>query len=75
MYDLTYITNSDQINSASNTQTFGSEFRRLRFSIKANVGDGWGFAFQPDFAETVADNTNSTGAKGVDVKDAFIYKD
>ena len=73
MYDLTYITNSDQINSASNTQTFGSEFRRLRFSIKANVGDGWGVAFQPDFAETISDNSNTDG-KGVDVKDAFISK-
>ena len=28
---------------------WGSEFRRLRFSIKGEVGDGWGFAFQPDF--------------------------
>ena len=59
---------------ADSIGTYGNEFRRARFSIKGKIGDGWGFAFQPDFAETVADNTNSTGAKGVDVKDALIYK-
>tara|TARA_B100000524_G_scaffold240414_1_gene128402 strand:+ start:12542 stop:13924 length:1383 start_codon:yes stop_codon:yes gene_type:complete len=73
MYDLSYITNSDRIDSVADTQSLGSEFRRLRFSIKVGVGDGWGFAFQPDFAETIADNSN-TGGKGVDVKDAFISK-
>ena len=53
--------------------TFGQEFRRLRFTIKGELGDGWGFAFQPDFAETISDDSSS-GGKGVDVKDALIYK-
>ena len=52
--------------------TFGQEFRRLRFSIKVKIGDGWALAFQPDFAETISDNSN-TGGKGV-IKDALIYK-
>jgi len=48
----------------------GSEFRRLRFSLKGEVGNGWGFAFQPDFAEGSDDNSDRT----VVFKDALIYK-
>ena len=77
MYDFSAILGGndaiDNPSRADNIGTFGNEFRRARFSIKGTVGDGWGFAFQPDFAETVSDNSN-TGGKGVDVKDALIYK-
>ncbi|MAJ14953.1 MAG: hypothetical protein CMN44_08350 [SAR116 cluster bacterium] len=75
MYDMGLIT-SNRFGALQGQDSFGSEFRRLRFSIKANVGDGWGIAFQPDFAETVADNVggSSSGPKGVDVKDAIISK-
>ena len=48
----------------------GSEFRRLRFSIKGEVGNGWGFAFQPDFADGSDDRSDRT----VVFKDALIYK-
>lgn len=48
----------------------GTEFRRLRFSIKGEVGDGWGFAFQPDFA----DGSDDTADRTVVFKDALIYK-
>ncbi len=58
---------------ADNLGTWGNEFRRVRFSIKGKLGYGWGFAFQPDFAETISDNS-STGGKGVNVIDALIYK-
>jgi phosphate-selective porin OprO and OprP len=75
MYDMGLIT-ANTFGALQGQDSFGSEFRRLRFSIKANVGDGWGFAFQPDFAETVSDNVggSSSGPKGVDVKDAIISK-
>jgi len=66
-------TECDNCSRADDIGTFGQEFRRLRFSIKGKMGDGWGFAFQPDFAETISDNSNTSG-KGVDVKDALIYK-
>ncbi len=49
---------------------FGSEFRRLRFTIKGEVGNGWGFAFQPDFADGSDDRADRT----VVFKDALIYK-
>mgnify|MGYP001162828310 FL=1 len=80
MYDFSAITAGndtvDNPSRADNIGTFGNEFRRARFSIKGEVGDGWGFAFQPDFAETVSDNVSgsTSGPKGVDVKDALIYK-
>ena len=48
----------------------GSEFRRLRFSIKGEVGNGWGFAFQPDFA----DGSDNESDRTVVFKDALIYK-
>ena len=48
----------------------GSEFRRLRFTIKGEVGNGWGFAFQPDFADGADDRSDRT----VVFKDALIYK-
>ena len=48
----------------------GSEFRRLRFTIKGEVGNGWGFAFQPDFA----DGSDNASDRTVVFKDALIYK-
>ena len=48
----------------------GTEFRRLRFLIKGEVGDGWGFAFQPDFA----DGSDDTSDRTVGLRDALIYK-
>ena len=41
---------------ADSIGTYGNEFRRARFSIKGKIGDGWGFAFQPDFAEKLQMN-------------------
>jgi phosphate-selective porin len=75
MYDMGLIT-ANRFGALQGQDSFGSEFRRLRFSIKASVGDGWGIAFQPDLAETVSDNVggSSSGPKGVDVKDAIISK-
>ena len=72
-YSTTGATGCDNCSRADDIGTFGQEFRRLRFSIKVKIGDGWALAFQPDFAETVSDNSN-TGGKGVDVKDAYISK-
>ena len=75
MYDVGGVL--DYENTAANGTTselqehgFGSEFRRPRFSIKGEVGDGWGFAFQPDFADGNDDTSNRT----VGIKDALIYK-
>ena len=75
MYDVGGVL--DYENTAANGTTselqehgFGSEFRRLRFSIKGEVGDGWGFAFQPDFA----DGNDDTSDRTVSIKDALIYK-
>lgn len=73
MYDVSTVASGNIINGGSDQETFGTEFRRLRFSLRAKVGDGWEFRFQPDFAETVSDNSNTSG-KGVDVKDALISK-
>ena len=72
-YSTTGATGCDNCSRADDIGTFGQEFRRLRFSIKVKMADGWALAFQPDFAETVSDNSN-TGGKGVDVKDAYISK-
>ena len=75
MYDISQVGgfHEGQLGAADHYDGFGAEFRRLRFSIKVNAGDGWGFAFQPDFAETVQDDANTIG-KGTDVKDALISK-
>ena len=76
MYDISHIdgmTNDSSVGHANKFDSFGAEFRRLRFSIKVGLGDGWSLAFQPDFAETISDDSN-TGGKGVDVKDALIKK-
>ena len=76
MYDISHIdgmTNDSSVGHANKFDSFGAEFRRLRFSIKVGLGDGWSLAFQPDFAETISDDSNTNG-KGVDVKDAFIKK-
>ena len=54
------------------TDGMGSEFRRIRFTMKGDVGNGWGFALQPDFAEIHADNRASAGQ--IVFKDAFISK-
>ena len=72
-YSTTGATGCSNCSRADDIGTFGQEFRRLRFSIKVKIGDGWALAFQPDFAETISDNSN-TGGKGVDVKDAYISK-
>ena len=48
----------------------GSEFRRLRFTLKGDIGNGWGFAFQPDFADGGDDLADRT----VIFKDALISK-
>ena len=72
-YSTTGATGCGNCSRADDIGTFGQEFRRLRFSIKVKIGDGWALAFQPDFAETISDNSN-TGGKGVDVKDAYISK-
>ena len=77
MYDISHIGGFDDSSVSQDTDnkidSFGAEFRRLRFSLKVGLGDGWSLAFQPDFAETIADDTGE-GGKGVDVKDAFIKK-
>ena len=76
MYDISHIdgmTNDSSVGHANKFDSFGAEFRRLRFSIKVGLGDGWSLAFQPDFAETISDDSNTNG-KGVDVKDAWIKK-
>lgn len=80
MFDLTQVGgfHEGQLGAADHYDGFGAEIRRIRFSIKVDTGDGWGFAFQPDFAETVTDdsasNSTTSAAKGVDVKDAYISK-
>ena len=76
MYDISHIdgmTNDSSVGHANKFDSFGAEFRRLRFSINVGLGDGWSLAFQPDFAETISDDSNTNG-KGVDVKDALIKK-
>ena len=79
MYDISQyggFHEGDGVGEGDKFDGFGAEFRRLRFSFKLKVGDGWSFAFQPDFAETVGDDSGgeAAGTKGVDVKDAFIGK-
>lgn len=77
MYDVSHIGGFDDSSVSQNTDnkidSFGAEFRRLRFSIKIGLGDGWSLAFQPDFAETISDDSNE-GGKGVNVIDAMIKK-
>ena len=76
MYDVGGVLNYDTTDADGVTTTeeqehgLGTEFRRLRFSIKGEVGDGWGFAFQPDFA----DGSDDTSDRTVVFKDALIYK-
>ncbi len=80
MYDIAAIVDaektvngvsSDYSSSASNdTEGFGSEFRRIRFTLKGEVGNGWGFAFQPDFG----DSPDMGSDRSVVFKDAHIYK-
>ena len=64
MYDISHIdgmTNDSSVGHANKFDSFGAEFRRLRFSIKVGLGDGWSLAFQPDFAETISDDSNTNG--------------
>ena len=77
MYDvgglINYETKSNATTAGADVATndsIGSEFRRLRFTLKGEVGNGWGFAFQPDFA----DGTDDSDDMQVIFKDALIYK-
>lgn len=71
MYDIGGLLNYKLDDSdVSMDNGFGSEFRRLRFSLKSEVGNGWGFAFQPDFA----DGGDDSADRKVIVKDALMYK-
>ncbi|MFL2679377.1 MAG: OprO/OprP family phosphate-selective porin [Alphaproteobacteria bacterium] len=75
MYDVGGILDYDGTLADGSTGTIteaglGSEFRRLRFTLKGDIGNGWGFAFQPDFADGGDDSADRT----VIFKDALIYK-
>lgn len=75
MYDMAGVLSYERddagtVSDVAMDNGWGSEFRRLRFSIKGEVGDGWGFAFQPDFADGGDDSSD----RKVVFKDALIYK-
>jgi len=80
MYDMAAIVHDEKtVNGVTSdynssplgdSEGWGSEFRRLRFTIKGEVGNGWGFALQPDFA----DSPDMGADRSVVFKDAHIYK-
>ena len=71
MYDIAGLADYETASgNVAQDNGFGSEFRRLRFTLKGDIGDGWGFAFQPDFADGSDDASDRT----VVFKDALIYK-
>ena len=71
MYDLSAITAGndtvDNPSRADNIGTFGNEFRRARFTIKGEVGDGWKVALTTLMNERLAVGD----ASGVDFQEIF----
>ena len=77
MYDIATVldyettdTNGTQLTSDVHHGGLGSDFRRVRFSISGNIGDGWGFNITPD----LSDGGDDSESRDLTFKDLFISK-